>query len=140
MEQVSAFLDALGMQSETLTALSVAGLGAVGVLWAQVVGLAREGLAVEHYRRPALLVIPGALFLIALSAGYMISMATTGFYLEVVRGSTTLAPEQRFTAEYDSFLRWVSSIQLGSSFLGVFSLSVWFAANQLLNGRKGDSI
>ena len=123
-----------GMRSlaDVVTNLSTAGIAAVILTWARILGVYKDA-DFSSFRRPLLLIVPLASFLTAVICGYALNSALTGFFHEVTLGMSTQGikmsdPTVYYKCEFGIF-NLFGGLQLLASVIGIVTLSGWFLWN-----------
>ena len=126
--------DSIRLQSDIVTSISGAGVGFILFTLARVLGLASD-INLTGFRRPKLLAVPLALFLIAFVLGYVLSASLSGYFAEVVSrvdsssGMPITDARQHFNCQYFVWLQAIGGVQLLCNVLGILALSGWFVVN-----------
>ncbi|WGI22819.1 hypothetical protein [Amylibacter sp. IMCC11727] len=133
-EAITSVLSSIRTQVDVITALSSGGLGSIIFTWARVLGLFEDG-NFKSFKSPFLLVIPGALLLIAVILGYLVGAQITGFLTEIANGTSAQgdkiidASAYYFSSVYSTSFDWMMLIQLLASSIGIIMIACWFAWN-----------
>ena len=114
------FFAAISNQSDVLVAMSVAGLTGVYVTFIQPV------------RKPACasllsIFFVALFFVVSLVCGYLINMALTGYYHEMIHGKGGSGPGSAlewFIAQYSDNLQILALLQLAASSIGILWLMI----------------
>ena len=122
-------------QADIAMSWSMAGFGAILFVWSRIYGVV-ENKALFSYRFPAFLILPFVLFLLSVIFHYLLGATITGFNWELISGHTQNGDAitdttSHFNNEYGELLNIFAIVQLYSSVVGIFVLSLWFLFNVL---------
>jgi hypothetical protein len=141
-ESITLTISGMRLLADVVTNLSIAGIAAVILTWARVLGIYKDA-DLSGFRKPLLLAVPLAFFVAAVIAGYALGSSLTGFFFEIVRGSSM--QENPITDATEHFKRdyWkfdvIGLVQLLTSICGILTLSGWFLWNVYVKTRGGVS-
>lgn len=140
-DEIKTLLDAIRTQIDVITALSSGGLGAIILTWGRILGILDDA-DLSAFRKPAFLILPAALLLMAVIIGYFAGAQTTGYYTEIANGINASDGKEitdarlHYFSGYDAKFHWMMLIQLCSSIAGIVLIASWFAWNILTPKRK----
>jgi hypothetical protein len=137
-ESITLTISGMRLLGDVVTNLSTAGIAAVILTWARVLGIYKDA-DLSGFRRPLLLTVPLALFVLAVIAGYALGSSLTGFFFEITHGSSMQGYQitdatEHFKREYWKF-SFIGLVQLLTSICGILTLSGWFLWNVYIKTR-----
>ena len=141
-------LDSIRGQADLMFTLSVAGLGFLLIIWANLFGVRRD-IQLREYCYPYALLLPILLFSCAYYYAMEVFGALTGFYFEAVAGYTTDATGERvpindpaayFLTEYAPRLTKVAFRQYVFNFVAIAVTILWFVGNFVFNRMEGHHV
>ena len=137
-------IDAIRLQSDIATGVSVAGVGAILATWGRLFGIGSEK-RLTGFSLPSVLVFPLILFSSSFVLNYILYSSITGFYYEISTGINATSgdkitnPGQYFNDEYVDFLGALSLFQMISIVAGLVLLCTWFFINIVRRDYHGES-
>lgn len=140
-DEIKTLLDAIRTQIDVITALSSGGLGAIILTWGRILGILDDA-DFSAFRKPALLIVPASLLLLAVIIGYFAGAQTTGYYTEIANGINTDDGKPIGDARlhyfngYDTKFHWMMMVQFCASIAGITLIASWFSWNILTSRRS----
>ena len=133
---VPQFIDAFKDQLQFTANISTAGIGAVLYTWRQTIGILGDR-EMRGYRYVGLLLVPLALFVLAVVIGYIAAAAISGYYYEFIvdydtsKGVALTAADAKthFGSQYVQFLQICAVVQMLCSVIGIVLVAVWYFFN-----------
>ncbi|WP_417309919.1 hypothetical protein [Devosia sp.] len=138
ISEVNEFISALRSQVELAFSVSALAFGAIVFAWARLFGVIASK-DMRGFSAAGALAVPMILLLIAMSAGYVIVAAMSGFRYELVTGVNASNLEKiddevsHFELEYLELLQLLGWVQLLCSATAIIFVSAWYAWNALKN-------
>lgn len=144
-DAVEKLIDAIRVQTDLMTTVSSGGIALVLLTFARVLRM-QSDVDLSNFRRPSILVIPLALFTVAVGFGYMITGSITGYFADIFKqmdgdvskrmdGDTPTAitdASQHFDTAYFDQIYNMAQGQLISTVLAIVVVVSWYGINVLI--------